>query len=244
MRQGLERYEKIAYIIDAHAAEQILTYLSEDGVEVSHFLQTGQLSILSSGQSYMQEGVFDPQRMIELLQAETERAVEEGYQALRVTGEMSWALKGLPGSEHLIEYEAKLNSFFPGSRCLALCQYDRRRFASNVLLDVLATHPLAVIGTEVYDNFYYIPPQEFLGANSATVQLKSWLENLKERKRSESQIRVLTQKLMKTQEDDRRMISRELHDRVGQDLSSIKIALETLFDRQPPVSPEITQKVS
>jgi signal transduction histidine kinase len=48
---------------------------------------------------------------------------------------------------------------------------------------------------------------------------------------------------METQEDERRMISRELHDRVGQDLSGIKLALETLFDLQPAASPEITGKV-
>jgi len=57
------------------------------------------------------------------------------------------------------------------------------------------------------------------------------------------QIRTLTRKLMKTQEDERRMISRELHDRVGQDLSGVKLALETLFDQQSGVASEIREKV-
>jgi hypothetical protein len=51
--------------------------------------------------------------MIALLESETEQALADGYAALRVTGEMGWALRGLPGSERLIEYEAKLNRFFP-----------------------------------------------------------------------------------------------------------------------------------
>lgn len=146
---------------------------------------------------------------------------------------MSWALRGTPGSERIVEYEAKLNTFFPGSQCLAVCQYDRRRFDPRVLLEVLETHPLAVIGTEVYENFYYMPPQDFFGAHPLSAKLDSWLNHLKDRKRSETQIRTLTRKLMKTQEDERRMISRELHDRVGQDLSVIKMALETLFDPHP-----------
>jgi signal transduction histidine kinase len=157
---------------------------------------------------------------------------------------MSWALKGLPGSERVVEFEAKLNTFLPGSQCLAVCQYDQRRFDSSLLLDILVTHPLAVIGTEVYDNFYYMPPQQFFGANSAAAKLNSWLNHLQERKRSETQIRMLTRKLMTTQEDERRMISRELHDRVGQDLSGIKITLETLFDSQPAAAPEIRNKVT
>jgi len=152
-------------------------------------------------------------------------------------------LRGLPGSERVVEYEAKLNTFFPGSPCLAICQYDRRKFDAGVLLEVLATHPLAVIGTEVYENFYYMPPQDFFGSNPVAAKLDSWLNHLKERKRSETQIRTLTRKLMKTQEDERRMISRELHDRVGQDLSGIKLALGTLFDQQPAASPEIKEKV-
>jgi signal transduction histidine kinase len=244
MRHGLERYEKVLYMADVHTVDQILAYLSADGIEVGPFLQNGQLKILDADASFTRGGVFDPEGMIALLRAETQRAIEEGYSALRVSGEMSWALKGLPGSERLIEFEGRLNAFFPGSGCLALCQYDRRRFDPHVLLDALQAHPLAVIGPEVYDNFYYMPPQELLGSDPLEVKLTSWLDHLRERKRSETQIRTLTRKLMKTQEDERRMISRELHDRVSQDLSTIKIGLETLFDRQPAAAPEISRKVS
>jgi signal transduction histidine kinase len=243
LRHGLERHEKVLYLVDDHTAGQILAYLSADGVEVSPYLQRGQLTVLSSGEAYMHAGTFEPERMMARLRSETDRAVREGYKALRVTGEMSWALRGLPGSERVVEYEAKLNTFFPGSPCLAICQYDRRKFDPGVLLDVLATHPLAVIGTEVYDNFYYMPPQDFFGASPVAAKLDGWLSHLKERKRSETQIRTLTRKLMKTQEDERRMISRELHDRVGQDLSGVKLALETLFDQQPAATAEIKEKV-
>jgi signal transduction histidine kinase len=100
------------------------------------------------------------------------------------------------------------------------------------------------IGGEVYENFYYMSPQNFFGANPVAAKLDSWLNQLKERKRSETQIRTLTHKLMRTQEDERQMISRELHDRVGQDLSGIKMALETLFDQHPAAAPEIRAKTA
>ncbi len=185
LRQGLERGEKVIYIVDAHTAKTVLGYLQDDGLDVEPYLASGQLSILAVDDAYMREGVFDPDGMITLLQTETERALAEGYLALRVTGEMSWALRGLPGSERLIKYEAKLNEFFPGSNCLAICQYDRRRFDPAVLLDVLHTHPTAVIGAEVYDNFYYIPPTEPLGHDIATAELQQSIQNLAERKRAE-----------------------------------------------------------
>ena len=45
MRHGLERYEKVLTIVDTHTADQILAYLSADGVQVNPFLQNGQLKI-------------------------------------------------------------------------------------------------------------------------------------------------------------------------------------------------------
>jgi len=193
LRQGLERGEKVIYIVDPHTAEIIKGYLQDDGMEVEPYLASGQMSILSVDDAYMPDGVFEPDAMITLLRSETERALAQGYTTLRVTGEMSWALRGLSGSERLIEYEAKLNEFFPSSKCIAICQYDKQRFESEVLLDVLATHPIAVIGTEVFDNFYYIPPGDFLGPNTATAKLESWLRSLANRKRAEERIKQKTE---------------------------------------------------
>jgi PAS domain S-box-containing protein len=182
MRQGLDRGEKIIYVVDAHSAEQILSYLREDGLDVEDYLKNGQLNVLSVDESYMLEGVFDPDGMICLLEKETMRALDEGYSALRLTGEMSWTLRGLPGSERLMEYESKLNTFFSGNKCLAICQYDKRRFESAILLEVLTTHPIAIIGTEVFDNYYYISPKELLYSDQETARLDNWLLNLKARK--------------------------------------------------------------
>ncbi len=187
--QGLERGEKVLYIVDAHSAEVVLDYLRDDGLEVEPYLASGQLSILTVDDAYMREGVFDPDGMIALLRAETEQALAEGYSALRLTGEMTWTLRGLPGSERLIEYEAKLNEFLPGSKCLAICQYDRRRFDPAVLLDVLCTHPIAVVGTAVYDNSYYVPPVESLDHDPSAAQLRHWLDNLAECRRAEEALK-------------------------------------------------------
>lgn len=199
LRQGLERGEKVLYIVDAHTAETVLDYLRDDGpalersegLDVEPYLASGQLGILAVDDAYMRNGVFDPDGMIALLRSATEHALVEGYAALRVIGEMTWALRGLSGSERLIEYESKLNTFFPGSKCLAICQYDRRAFDPAMLLDMLATHPIVVVGTEIYDNFYYMPPEDFLSDNRSAATLRDWLENLAERERAEEEIRGL-----------------------------------------------------
>ncbi len=139
LRQGLEQGEKVIYIVDARTEAIINGYLQDNGIAVDPYSASGQLKILTVDDAYMREGVFDPDGMIQLLRREMERALAEGYKALRVTGEMSWALREPSGSGRLIEYEAKLNDFFPGSQCLAICQYDMRLFEPEVLLDVLST---------------------------------------------------------------------------------------------------------
>ncbi len=124
LHRGLELGEKVLYIADTRADKVIMGYLQADGLDGESYVTSGQLSILSAKDAYVRNGVFDPDDMIGLLRMESERALVEGYPALRVTGEMSWALQGLPGSERLIEYEAKLSEFFPGSKCLTICQYE------------------------------------------------------------------------------------------------------------------------
>ncbi len=180
LRQGLERREKVIYIADAHPPETILGYLRGDGVEVEPYLDSGQLAVLPAEEVYTRGGAFDPDRVMELLQSKTELALAEGYSALRATGEVAWALRGVSGSERLLEYEAKVNRLFPGSRLLGLCQYDRRLFGPSMLLDAGLTHPKALIGKELCTNTYYLHPEEFLDSVSEA-KLRMWIDHTLEK---------------------------------------------------------------
>jgi hypothetical protein len=185
LRQGLEKGEKVLYVVDAHKEEEIINYLRDDGVEVETFLASGQLVMLTPYETYKREESFNPDKMIGLLREETERSLNEGYSALRATGEMTWALRDPRDSDLLIEYEAKLNDFFAVNKCLAICQYDRRRFESSLLLNVLATHPIVINGTEVFENFFYVPPKDLFGPNPDKAKLDTLLADLNYRKRVE-----------------------------------------------------------
>jgi two-component system, sensor histidine kinase PdtaS len=172
LRQGLERHERVIYIHDVLPAHVITAFLESDVQEAGACLASGQLSILGTGETYISEGVFDPRRMTAVLQKETKLARMDGYSALRVTAEMTWALRGVPGSERLIEYETGLNEIEMHGRCLTLCQYDRRCFPPSILLYVLASHPTIYVGTEVFENTYYktVPSSERHGTASATLR--------------------------------------------------------------------------
>lgn len=180
VRDGVARGEKMIYIVNIQSAEQLRTTLAEAGIDVDSLVQKGQLVILTAKDAYLKEGQFEPDKMIGLLREAVDQALAEGYTALRATGEMTWALAGEPGSERLVEYESLLNHFFPDSKCYAVCQYDRRRFDSEMLLDILHTHPKVLFGKQGFDNsrMYYVPPELFLERDRQSATLDTWLKNL------------------------------------------------------------------
>ena len=183
IRHGVERREKILYIVNLQTAAQLEALLASAGLDVETLLASGQLVIMTAKDVYLKDGAFEPDKMITLLGEETARALEAGYTALRVSGEMTWALAGEPGSERLVEYEAKLNVFFPESQCYAMCQYDRRRFDAEMLLDILHTHPSVLFGKHGFDNshMYFVPPAAFLQADRPRAVLDQWLHNLSDK---------------------------------------------------------------
>ena len=193
---GLKRGEKCFYIADTSTAGEIRNYLAEERIDVASTEKSGQLSILHQSEAYTKEDSFDPDSMIALLVKETEKAIAEGYPALRVTGEMTWVLRGHPGSEKLLEYEAKLNrDFFPYHPCLAICQYDRWKFDPEIIKGVIMTHPLLVRGNRIYHNFYYIPPEEFLDRRRAELEVQHWLNNIEREQQIQETLRQSEEKL-------------------------------------------------
>jgi len=201
VRAGLQANHKILYILDAHSAETITHSLKQADLDPTLAIESGQIELLTSRETYTRGGAFDPDAMVESLRLRTSDALSEGYEALRVTGEMTWALSDLPGTERLIEYENRLNEFMPANACLAICQYDRKAFSPEVLLDILRTHPYAIIGTRVFENFYFLPPEDLLGVDPAAAELENWIANLEKRAEADAALayeRRLAEALLET----------------------------------------------
>ena len=185
IRQGLERNEKVVYIVDAHASKEILAYLEGDGFDPRACLASGQLSMLTRDDSYMRDGTFDPDGMISLLRSETDLAQEQGYACLRVTGEMTWALRGAARfrTPHRIRGQAEpLLSRQPrhGHLPVRPPPFLSRTPAGG------AHHPSHRGGRNPdLPNFYFMPTDEFLQEDRSAATLVHWLKNLEDRQAAE-----------------------------------------------------------
>lgn len=188
IRLGLERGEKCLYVADDNTAEAVVDRLKTAGIAVERAVASGQLVIVGKQEAYLKQGYFDPDWMLDFLKRATDEAKAAGFSALRVAGEMTWVLGADPGAERLLEYEAKLNYFFPENDGLAICQYNRRRFSPKIIKDVIATHPLIIYGGTVCRNFYYVPPDDFLGWQQPEKEIERLLETIKSRAQVEGEL--------------------------------------------------------
>ena len=132
-------------------------------MDLKPFLDSGELKNLNSSKNYKLEDIFDANVIKELLQQETQQALQEGFRALKIINEMPWTLQGLLDADQLREYDTKLNEFFPNKNCSTTCLYNVSRFDPDWLWDILTTHPCILVGNEIFDNYYYLKPADFLG---------------------------------------------------------------------------------
>jgi len=162
VESGLQDGEQVAYFTDTLPPEEIREHLSDMGIQLPSKTEQERLNISAALETYCPDGTFIPERMLQTIRNMYTNSIEGGYTGARGTGEMSWALRDVPGAERLIEYEAKINIVVREHPTTVVCQYDARRFDGATLFDVLNVHPMMIVGGQVVHNPYYTPPEDFL----------------------------------------------------------------------------------
>ena len=161
--EGLAQGEQVITIRDAEQCETHRERLRErmpQGIEGP--IRENQLRIVASEETYLKDGVFEQDRMFNML-AELLREAEKGpFKRVRTCGDMTWALRDMPGTEGLMEYESRVNVLTRSHDCTLMCVYDVNKFSGRAVMDVLATHPMVVMGDRIYENPYYEDPAIFL----------------------------------------------------------------------------------
>ncbi|MEU4328398.1 MEDS domain-containing protein [Nonomuraea dietziae] len=138
---GLESRERVLYFSDAPGSDRVRSWLEEAGVDVASAGAARRLEFRTAQESYLPGGRFDPDTMIEMLRREVDASLAAGWAGLRVSGEMSWALAGQPGSDRLEDYERRVTGVYAVGRAVGLCQYDARLFPAERLTGLTDCHP-------------------------------------------------------------------------------------------------------
>lgn len=152
---GIKQGQLVRYFSDFTPWNEIRKWFEETGIDVEKIEKEGTFLIKDAETAYCPHGHFNPPEVIESMKERYVIAEKSGYSGSRVSGEMSWALRNIPGSERILEYETLINSINVSFPHVGMCQYDARKFDGATLFKVLQIHPFIIAQGQVVQNPYY-----------------------------------------------------------------------------------------
>lgn len=157
VRRKLGENYRCLYLNSPAMVAGMQSCLAASGVDVSLELKMGSL-VLSTEQSHIDHGVFDPDRMLEGLEQSVQQALDDGHAGLFAAGDMTWELGPDKNIPRLLQYEWKLEQLFrkyPGLS--GVCMYHSDTLPGELVKHGAAMHgKLFVNETLSVMNPYYV----------------------------------------------------------------------------------------
>jgi HTH-type transcriptional regulator, bacterioopsin transcriptional activator and related proteins len=144
-------------VSDEFPKERIFHEFNARDIDIKKIMEFGQLIFLTSKETYLKEGSFNPNKMISLLRESEKEAIKEGYSGIRIIGEASCITCGAKGTDKFMEYESEVNMFIFGSKICAICLYNENRLDHDLLSESIHCHPDVIFYGKLCENPYYSP---------------------------------------------------------------------------------------
>jgi hypothetical protein len=141
MREKLQQNYRCLYLNSPPMVAGMRSYLAAAGVDVAHEVGKASL-VLSSDRQHLTGGCFDVERMMHTLEDAFHQALDDGYEGLWATGDMTWEMGPHKDSSKLLEYERRLEEFFRKHPELGgICQYHADTLPRELMRQGLLVHP-------------------------------------------------------------------------------------------------------
>jgi hypothetical protein len=162
IKQGLDRGEKALHFVDPTLRDAHLKRLAEGGIDVERAMASGQLEVWRWQDAQLRGERFDQDAMLAFIEEVLQSGAKAGYPLTRFLAHMEWALADKSAIDNLVEFETRVNYVSPKYDDPLICAYDLSKFSSNVVMDILRTHPVVIIGGVLQENPFFVPPDQFL----------------------------------------------------------------------------------
>ena len=197
VRRCLAQKEMCFYAIGDRAAEDVAAELAAAGIDVEAAREQGALTLLHS-REYMPLETFNASAFIALFRTRAQQAVNAGFRRAAFLVEMTWGPDLHVAHNQLIEYETRLNTeFFPNSRAIAVCIYERQQLSAEYLRAAMRSHPMAIVDDKLISDPFYEPPELIVHPSEAArvdwmiAQLVRWADDREELRRSHARLLAL-----------------------------------------------------
>jgi hypothetical protein len=157
LRDGVDAGEQVLNVVDEGRMSDHRARLEMAGVPTND----GRLEVASSEDSYLAGGRFEMDRMVGFVRERLVEAATHG-QCVRTAGWMDWIYRDAPGTEQVMEYEARMNLLVPTFDCTFMCIYDLTKLNGETVVDIFATHPYVILKGQIRRNPFYVPPEIYL----------------------------------------------------------------------------------
>ncbi len=142
-KAGLESQEFCLWVVaEPLAVEDAKRALQRAVSDFDRYLAERSIEIVAARDWYLQDGMFDLNRVIGGWNEKLAHASARGYAGVRVTGDTAWLEK--KDWKDFCEYEESLNQAVADQRLAVLCTYPLAACGAAEILDVVRTHQFAV----------------------------------------------------------------------------------------------------
>jgi hypothetical protein len=159
LSEGLTAGQKCFTGISDRTTEQLFGLFSPD-VEVESRVASGQFDVRTADEHVFEPDSFDIDTIIQMWDGIVGAALEEGrYDFVRLSAEATWWLTQMPGTQALFAYESALNTYATRHPQSIWCLYDLGALGTDMVVDVVRTHPKVLLSGVVLENPYYVSPE-------------------------------------------------------------------------------------
>jgi DcmR-like sensory protein len=162
IKDGFERGDRAVHVVDGARCADHVRRLEAAGIDSTAFRRTGQLELRSDAETYLRNGRFDTDRMIEEFEQLASGNATGAFPLKRIVCHMDWAGEDPAHLDALVEFESRVNDVWARHDDAVICVYDLSKFGGATVLDMVRTHPLVIIGGILQQNPFFVPPDEFL----------------------------------------------------------------------------------
>ena len=162
IRDGFACGDKAVHVVNPEQRGDHLQRLTAAGIDPAGALQSGQLDLRNNSETYLRDGRFDPDRMLEVFEGLASGNAEGGFPLSRIVCQMDWAADGRSHIDTLVEFEARVNDVWRRHDDAVICVYDLAKIGGDTVVDIMRTHPMIIIGGILQQNPFFVPPEEFL----------------------------------------------------------------------------------
>jgi MEDS: MEthanogen/methylotroph, DcmR Sensory domain len=162
IKDGFERGDKAVHVIHPEQRRAHLARLVAAGIDAMAAQQSGQFELRNNTETYLQDGHFDPDRMLEVFEQLASGKARAGFPQSRIVCHMEWAADDRSHIDSLVEFESRVNDVWRRHDDAVICTYDLSRFGGDTVIDIMRTHPMIIIGGMLQENPFFVPPEEFL----------------------------------------------------------------------------------